>query len=291
MLIDNIRIFHETMKIAQKGRYLYDDREIVLKLTAEQMAQVEVFSRDRINGVFSQVHPDESAGPAGKRIQTRVSACDSFEAAIRLSGGNMAAEHPKNRVLVLNFANALHPGGGVKSGERAQEEDLCRKSTLYCSLTARDAEVMYQYNASLKNHLASDYMLLSPHVEILRDTKGKLLSETCLVSVLTAAAPRITFGMGGLSESELRKLLAKRIRAIFTVAAYGGYQKLVLGAWGCGAFGNDPDEMAPLFADEIEYWSASGTSPFKQIEFAVLKGSNRNSRNYVSFARQFSTQD
>lgn len=272
MLIDNIRIFHETMKIAQKGRYLYEDREVALKLTAEQMAQVEVFPPDRIDELFSQVCPDDCDGTTEKWIQTCVRACDSFEAAIRLSDGVMKAEQSKDRVLVLNFANSLHPGGGVRSGERAQEEDLCRKSTLYCSLTAKDAEKMYQYNASLKNHLASDYMLLSPHVEILRDKKGKLLPETCLVSVLTAAAPMIIFGTGGLSKSELRDLLVKRIRAIFTVAAYGEYRKLVLGAWGCGAFGNDPDEMAALFADEIKYWDASGISPFRQIEFAVLKG-------------------
>ena len=36
----------------------------------------------------------------------------------------------ENRILVLNLANPVNPGGGVRRGAKAQEEDLCRRSSL-----------------------------------------------------------------------------------------------------------------------------------------------------------------
>ena len=108
--------------------------------------------------MFSQIRLNIYDRFAGVQIQTCVSASDSFDAVIRLSGSTVEEKNPSDHVLVLNFANSLHPGGGVKRGARTQEEELCRKSTLYCSLTGKGAEVMYQYNASLKHYLASDYM-------------------------------------------------------------------------------------------------------------------------------------
>ncbi|MCD8196363.1 MAG: TIGR02452 family protein [Lachnospiraceae bacterium] len=218
-------------------------------------------------------------------IRTCVSGSDSYEAAIGMMKGNLdrAADDPG--VLVLNFANPVNPGGGVTRGANAQEEDLCRRSTLYLSLTSEMAREMYEYNSALKSYTSSDFMLLSPQVEIFKDSTGNPLPETYLVSVLTAAAPMVSYG--GIEESALHDLLAHRIHAIFQVAASSGYRDLVLGAWGCGAFGNDPENMAALFAQEVKRWNAAEHCPFRQIEFAVLRRKNRDSHNYDCFAKYF----
>ena len=43
------------------------------------------------------------------------------------------------KVCVLNFASATNPGGGVTKGSSAQEEAICRCSTLYANLKEQKA--------------------------------------------------------------------------------------------------------------------------------------------------------
>lgn len=103
---------------------------------------------------------------------------DSFQAAAGL-------ENP----LVMNFANARHPGGGFLSGARAQEESLCRCSTLYASIASDKGREMYQYNKDHPSPTDSDYMLLSPDVCVFRDIDGLFLEKPFSVSVWTMPAP------------------------------------------------------------------------------------------------------
>ena len=83
--------------------------------------------------------------------------------------------------LVMNFANAHHPGGGFLLGANAQEEFLCRCSTLYASLTSETASEMYRYNNSRISKVESDYMLLSPDVVVLRDEYYNLLESVYIM--------------------------------------------------------------------------------------------------------------
>ncbi|MCD8361398.1 MAG: TIGR02452 family protein [Lachnospiraceae bacterium] len=285
MRTNNIAIFEDTLTIARQGHYLYDGIEIPLQISAEQMTEVQAFSPERIPQLANE--EDRAGRPLGvhENIRTWVSGRDSYEAAIEMLKSVPAGSNEKPGVLVLNFANPVHPGGGVTRGASAQEEDLCRRSTLYLSLTSRAAGEMYRYNAALKGYCASDFMLLSPYVEILKDSEGMSLPETYVVSVMTAAAPMVS--RGGIEKGRLHDLLTQRIHAIFQVAAHCGYRNLVLGAWGCGAFGNDPETMATLFAQEVKRWNDVGSFRFRQIEFAVLRKKNRDSYNYDCFARHF----
>ncbi len=106
---------------------------------------------------------------------------------------------------LLNLANPWNPGGGVRHGARVQEEDLCRKSSLLLSLESRAAERYYQYNRSLNTYMGSDALMITPHVEIIKDENGELLDDTVVVSVLTCAAPMVTRGKEGMSEEAMRK--------------------------------------------------------------------------------------
>ena len=138
-------------------------------------------------------------------------------------------------------------GGGGRNGARAQEEDLCRKSSLLLSLESKEAREYYDYNKSLNTYMGSDALMIAPYVEIIKDENGDLLDDTVVVSVLTCAAPMISHGKEGMSESEYEDMVYNRIMGMLKCSAYLGYRHLVLGAWGCGAFGNDAHVISDLF--------------------------------------------
>lgn len=192
-------------------------------------------------------------------------------------------------ILVLNFANPVNPGGGVRRGANAQEEDLCRKSSLLLSLEREKAEAYYQYNREQNSYLSSDAMILSPKVEIIRDGEGKLLDETKTVAVLTCAAPMITYGKCGLDDIQYEKLLKIRIKAMIHVAFHYYYRRLILGAWGCGAFGNDAKVVAKLFYEvlkELKINDYGLGDLFRSITFAVLDKTEKQ-YNFNAFRERF----
>lgn len=206
-----------------------------------------------------------------------------------------AHKHPEwhaageKEILVLNFANPVNPGGGVRRGARAQEEDLCRKSTLLCSLESDEAFRYYDYNRKLRTYMGSDGIIISPKVEILKDSAGNLLEDSVVVAVMTCAAPMITYGKEGMSEEEYRDMFLKRIEGMLRVAAYFGYRHLVLGAFGCGAFRNDARVVSDLFYRALREFEFDGMREkdfFRQIDFAVLSRSTRQ-YNYKEFYRNF----
>ena len=192
-------------------------------------------------------------------------------------------------VLVLNLANPVNPGGGVRRGARAQEEDLCRKSSLLLSLESKNAARYYEYNRNLNTYLGSDAIIFTPQVEIIRDEHGNLLDDTVIVAVMTCAAPMVTRGKEGLSESEYEDLVYNRITGMLKCAAHFGYKHLILGAWGCGAFGNDAHVVSDLFykaLKELDYGDLHEKDLFRSIGFAVLDRTTEQ-YNYKEFARNF----
>lgn len=185
---------------------------------------------------------------------------DSFGAAL---------EHGE-RCLVLNFMSAWTPGGGVTKGSKAQEEDLCRRSSLYLSLTSDEGQKLYKYNHENCPGISCNYMLLSPKVEIVKHSNGEWLDKSMTCAVLSSAAPRLRDGLK-ISEKKLEEVLQSRIKGILQVAAKYGYRHLILGAWGCGAYHNDPVQISRIFHDEL----MKMTGYFDSVEFAVCgKGDN-----------------
>lgn len=150
------------------------------------------------------------------------------------------------RPLALNFAAPAHPGGGFLRGDRAQEENLARSSGLYATLVGDE---MYDFHRSQSGPMASDWAILSPDVPVFRDDSGVLLEEPWLLSFLTCAAPQAKRMRGGADIAA--SLLRARIRRVLTIARAYGYRDLVLGAWGCGAFGGDPVTTAADFHDAL----------------------------------------
>jgi uncharacterized protein (TIGR02452 family) len=206
----------------------------------------------------------------------------SLEAARRLvrkEGGR-----PADPVAVLNFASARNPGGGFLNGAQAQEEALCRASALYtCLLGARE---FYDHHRAHRDPFYTDRVIHSPAVPVFRDDRGDLLDEPYTVGFLTAAAPNAGVVLRTAPERapELGPALAVRAERVLETAAAHGYHRLVLGAWGCGVFRNDPAQVAGAFHDLLVKGRFEGA--FDHVVFGVLDRA-RDQATRGSFERVF----
>ncbi len=163
------------------------------------------------------------------------------------------------RPLALNFANGIQPGGGFLHGARAQEEALCRSSALYLTLVD---DPMYEEHRKRPQPDSSDWAIYSPDVPVFRTDDGTELPHPWLLSFLTCAAPYAP----RIGQPQSGDLLQKRIHRVLAIARAYGYSALVLGAWGCGAFANDPHRTAVDFRQALEN-DFSGA--FSDIVFAI----------------------
>lgn len=286
---DNVGVLHDTLQILEQGWYEKNGRKIPLKLSAQDMCEIQVYLPEEVkkNSRRRSFQPPFILGRCGYGCENK----DSFTLAReRMRATHLLSDDDKG-VLVLNLANSVNPGGGVRHGARAQEEDLCRKSSLLLSLESRTACKYYDYNRSLNTYMGSDAIMITPKVEIIKDENGELLDETVVVSVLTCAAPMITHGIEGMSETEYRKMFYNRIMGMLKCVAFLGYKHLVLGAWGCGAFGNNAHVVSDLFykaLKKMEYNHRREKDLFRRIDFAVLD-STMDKFNYNEFYRYFGT--
>jgi uncharacterized protein (TIGR02452 family) len=146
--------------------------------------------------------------------------------------------------LVLNFANGTSPGGGFSRGATAQEESLCRCSSLYWTLVS---DPMYLYHSYQLEEEPTDWAIVSPKVPFFCNDAGEHFDHPILIDVISSAAPLAS----QVGEPQWRELLRGRIRRILHIAACQNYTSLVLGAWGCEKFGNDPLRTAEDFKSVI----------------------------------------
>jgi uncharacterized protein (TIGR02452 family) len=244
----------EAVAISEAGTYVapsgrtVDVREAVTRAVAA--------SRD--------LPPDELVGgPApGPRVRTRVSVVNGTSLA---SARALAARGATP--LVLNFASAKSPGGGFLDGARAQEESLARSSALYPCLTKSR---MYTHHRASGDCLYSDWMIHSPHVPVFRDDdSGALLEEPYLCAFLTSPAPNagVVLEREPARRDEVHAAMKVRVARALAICAAEGHRHLVLGAWGCGVFGNDRAFVARAFGAELD---ADYAGVFEDVVFAVL---------------------
>ncbi|MFH0243442.1 TIGR02452 family protein [Streptomyces sp. HK10] len=209
---------------------------------------------------------------AGERLPTvfEVTEESSLEAARRLvTGGSGDGPDPGGPVAVLDFASARNPGGGYLNGAQAQEEALCRASALYVCLLR--APGYYEHHRAERSPFYSDRVIHSPGVPVFRDERGALLEEPFQAGFLTSPAPNAGVIARRAPEEAGRVPGALLVRAerVLEVAAAQGYRRLVLGAWGCGVFRNDPAVVAGVFRSHL----AGGgrfAGRFAHVVFAVL---------------------
>lgn len=191
-----------------------------------------------------------------------------------------------NDVVLLNFASARNPGGGFINGAKAQEEDLSRCSGLYpCLLTQ---PTYYDENRKHDSYLYTDHIIYSPNVPFFRTASENLLDYLFFASIITAPAPNAGVFLSHQPENNLEVLDALKRRAgmVLSVARDNNHRNLILGAWGCGVFRNDPEQVADVFGDWLESSSFQGC--FDRVVFAVYHTA-KNKETFTAFQQRFTT--
>ena len=175
---------------------------------------------------------------------------------------------------VLNFASYKYPGGGFIKGSKAQEECLCHESTLYNVLKEFDS-TFYRYNRSRTYYgLYSNRSIYTPNIIFERD------DIPMSANVISIAAPNIAAikrSNRPVSDKYIKEAIDGRILTIIYLANKFNIETLVLGAFGCGVFNNDPEYIAKSFMKQIKQYSNT-----KNIIFAIPY-SNHNKSNFLAF--------
>ncbi len=271
---ENVAVFDDTERLCKTNKRLI---EAVRKSTASQKLILE---GDSLQTVDKNIYEEKASVVVSKKR--------SYEAAEGYRG---------QKVCVHNFASASNPGGGVTHGANAQEECLCRCSSLYFSLnTPAMWDGFYMPHRNAHDPIHNDDIIYTPGVTVFKTDTAypKLMSENDWyeVDVITCAAPNLRpqpsniFNTGDgnkaikISDKDLLELHEKRLGRILDVAVMEGAEVIILGAFGCGAFQNNPEVVAQVARNVIsEYMHA-----FKVVEFAVYC-SPRDEANYRVFER------
>ncbi|ATB34837.1 TIGR02452 family protein [Cystobacter fuscus] len=252
-----VGVASETVRIVEQGEYeAPSGRKVSLRDEVERATRGTRLYRPSDFGALTRPEP------VGGAPRLEVTAEKTGEAARRL----VEAEDV-TRVLALNFASAKNPGGGFLGGAKAQEEDLSRCSALYaCLLRQPD---YYTENRRQPSMLYTEHLIYSPEVPFFRDEQGTLLERPFLASLLTSPAPNAGEALrrDPSLRPRIREVLEARALNVLRVAAHQGHRVLVLGAWGCGVFRNDPREVAEAFARAL----AALPGAFERVVFAVYE--------------------
>ena len=184
-----------------------------------------------------------------------------------------------DRVAILNFADALVPGGLVLYGAPTQEENICRCSNLYETLL--ECPLYYNMNRIHADSRYLDIMIYSRDVLVFKDDEQYMDVKPLYMDVITCPAPSCY-----LKDKEADEIFTRRIRKFLIAAQKRGVNKIVLGAWGCGAFGQDPYIVGRAFAKVLK-----GQRAFDKVIFAIRSSEGLNeSRNYIIFKSAFETE-
>jgi uncharacterized protein (TIGR02452 family) len=274
------KIAEETVAIANAGSYLAPTGVTIS--IRESVEYSKKNSRLFTPADWNSLRSQADAAMIGQDFATRfeVQSETTFTAARRL-----VARLGPHKVAALNFASAKNPGGGFLGGSQAQEECLARASALYPSLLTQPR--YYDANRAGRSSLYSDHLIVSPKVCVFRDDEDRLLDEPWEVTIITSPAPNA----GAIAENSpvelprVESVFRQRIEQVLSVAVVTGQTGLVLGAWGCGVFRNDPSMVARLFS-EFLLKQGRFAKAFDQISFAVL---DRQGDTLQAFERMLSS--
>lgn len=218
------------------------------------------------NCICEQVNPTKTALP----LRLSVTLEDSLEAAFRLK-----EELGSEKIAILNMANRWQVGGVYRNPfcRGSQEEALFRASNLFCSLSSSELGKKFGKmrvdggftTKKTSHHIPYFGAVVSEEVTFSRKNQRQQFS------VISAAAPDMRKGSDESTalrqENCWEKVMTAKIQAIFEAAIRNGATKLVLGAFGCGCFVNDPWKVASLFKKIMDEKRYQGQ--FSQIVFAI----------------------
>ncbi|MBO9633125.1 MAG: TIGR02452 family protein [Chitinophagaceae bacterium] len=252
-----VEIANNTLEILNRGAYINKDGISIELRELQQFAvtHTKLYTPDQLDDLVTVI-------PAA-RFETKF----EVENETTLDAARRLVNEGEADPLCLNFASAKNPGGGFLGGALAQEECIARASGLYPCLL--QAPGYYQYHRSVRPTLLySDHMIYSPKVPVIKDEDGELLDAPVCTSIITSAA--VNAGAIATNErSSLEKIIATmetRIDKLLALCLHNKHEALVLGAWGCGVFHNDPEDISRIFRDALD---GKYKGQFKRVVFAV----------------------
>ena len=251
-------IAEDTLKILEDGYFKQANGETqsIAELQKYAIENTKVYSPEESN----QLILDRTSSPVSTPTKISVVHGTTLDITRKL-----IAEGNKD-VLCLNFASAKNPGGGFLGGSQAQEESIARSTGLYpCQMKAW---TYYEINRNSTSCFYTDYMIYSPKVPILKNEEGEICPEIMTTGIITA--PAVNTGVVKRKEpnrvGEVKEVMKRRIAKVLAIALLNNHKSIVLGAWGCGVFQNDPVEIAQYFNEVIE---SDFKDEFREIVFAI----------------------
>ena len=254
-------IARETIEILERGNYQNRSGELIDLIAAIAHAKNRSIYYDNFDRVFNDLNLLTQNLPSQKvefSVVNETTLCATHRL-IKVEGAT--------KVLCLNFASAMSPGGGFLSGSQAQEESLARATALYPCLAQMNQ--MYEINRQLNSPLFTDNMIYSPDVSVFRDDNDILLDRPFSISILTTPAVRANAIVDPEEIERIQQVMFDRTEKLLSIAAIHDYKVLVLGAWGCGVFGNNPTQVAKDFYHHLVE-NPLLNKCFSKVVFAVL---------------------
>ena len=257
---DRIKIYTETVDIVMDGEYVTPGDELREFIYQDEMVKGTKFY--------------------GKKVKIDHDALERYDTYIDVNEVdclNMAMHLQLNLGLnpaVLNMASFHTPGGGVTRGSAAQEESIFRRTNIFMSLYQFN-EIGKQYGVDQREErYPLDYNfggIYTPSVTVFRTPESdgcQLMEHPFTVDVISVPAVKRPRVENGKLVPWVVDTLKNKIRQIFDIALENGNDSLVLSAFGCGAYGTPPNEMARLFKEVLDSKNYKGV--FKEIRFAIL---------------------
>lgn len=182
-------------------------------------------------------------------------------------------------LAILDFASFTQPGGGYERGTMAQEQVLCAESFLFSVLRRFGGWYAENRRRNINCELYRDRAIVVPRVRFECDRYHSY------ADVIVAAAPNARRARSDyhVIESTLEAAMRDRIRLVLSICDYLGRDRLVAGAFGCGAFGWDAGQVAEMLRAEL----ASGTHALSEVIVAVPEG--RFDDHHARFEHAFAT--
>ncbi len=252
-------IAQETLRILDKGRYTSPSGKTI-EFLSEQHAAVKgaiLYTPEQGSNLLRIQNPCSGGKPA-----IEVTPETTQVAAYRL-----IHHEGYHDLVLLNYASARNPGGGFLNGAKAQEEDLTRCSGLYPCLLTQPR--YYEYNRAHSSLLYSDHMIYAPSVPWFRTRNRELLEDVFLASVITAPAPNAgqVLRRDAGAWPDIETALRRRAGIVLAIAREQEHRTVLLGAWGCGVFRNQPNMVADAFGSWLARPEFRGC--FDRVVFAV----------------------
>lgn len=276
------KIAAETVEILDRREYFLDGQRISIAGALEIcLRETKLYTPEELS---TYVNSPATGSTRSHVAQITVDNCTTF------AGARALLDEGFPEPLCLNFASAKNPGGGFLSGSQAQEECLARASALYASLITQ--KEYYEANRRCPTCLYTDHAIYTPRAPVFRDDQDRLLASPYHLSFVTS--PAVNAGAVRKNEPEkvsrIEVVMRRRIDTVLAIARKHEHRALVLGAWGCGVFANDPANIAQWFRDALIGSDSVGSgrfaNAFERVVFAVLDFAE-NAPTYNAFLRTF----